>query len=429
MSRIIAHGQGFVFIDDFEVLLEDPNLYVAFNQRRGKMARLPISLIAFLPPGERLVKTCIERLPDWWSVLSFLAELHPEAPAIADSLALPTNAWQQPAYSTLGGTTHPERSEEIQRLKERIDALDITPENAPLLNRLYPQLLELYKTTGLYSLGYQAADHWLKAAIALGGEQNDPENYALILDRLGTFEQHLGHYHRAERLMKRSLAITMQLYDADHPNVAVSQSNLATVYLDLGDFARAKDIFEAALASYLKNFGADHPNVAVTRSNLASVYLNFGDYARARELLEAALASDIRNFGSDHPNVSVRQSNLGSIYFYLGDLARARELLKAALASDLKNFGADHPNVAVRQSNLAKVYFDLGDFARARELLEAALASFLNNFGADHPNVAVIQTNLGEVLLNEGKQQEAGQLFAAAYELSRKALGESHPKR
>ncbi|MCY7329418.1 MAG: hypothetical protein LH618_12785, partial [Saprospiraceae bacterium] len=101
MEQIYQLGAGFVFFDDFEKLLDNPDLCVAFNQRRGKLARLPLSVVCFLPPGARYVERCIQRLPDWWSVLSLLATL----PDMVEKNDMEIKSLSPPAtgVSTIGG--------------------------------------------------------------------------------------------------------------------------------------------------------------------------------------------------------------------------------------------------------------------------------------------------------------------------------------
>lgn len=423
-EQIYRQGNGFIFIEDFENLLDNPDLYIAFNQRRGKFARLPLSIIGFIPSGKRFVEMCVKRLPDWWSVLTILAELNVENVG-----AEKHTAFQEPSkISTLGGSHNQERLEEIQNLQKRISQLEATPENAKRIDGLYRQLLEICETAGLYQLGLDIANEWLKVAFALDYENTAADSYSLIFDRIGTFEQYLGHYDRAARLREKALEIYLKNFGKEHLNVAALLSNLASVYSDLGDYERARNLLEQALASDLKNFGEIHPNVALSQFNLINTYRSLGQYERARDLLEEMLTSVMKNFGINHPSVAAVQSELAGVYKNLGQYERARDLLEIALASDLKNFRKDHPNVAVSQSNLAIIYSDLGDYERARDLLEAALASDLKNFGKDHPNVAVSQINLGVVFLKLGEKEKAKVLFQQAYQLRQRILGEQHPK-
>lgn len=426
MAPIYAQGRGFVFIDDFEHLLNDPDLCVAFNQRRGKLARLPLSVVCFIPPGGRYVELAQDRLPDWWSVLSFLAVLPNDA--VMEKNSGFRNQFQEVIQaSTLGGVQQQERLQEIQRLQERIAAISVEPQNAKLLDNLFVQLLKLCETAGLYQLGLEAANEWLKIAFELDYERTAPATYSEVLDGIGTLERYLGHFDRCARLKEAALYYDIKNFGLNHPNVAVRQSNLALVYRNLGNYERARDLLETALASDLINFAPDHPNVAVRRSNLALVYKELGNYERARELLEAALASAQKNFEANDPNVTVSQSNLALVYRKLGNYERARDLLEAALASDLINFGPNHPNTSVSQSNLALVYRDLGNYERARKLGGTALASDLKNFGPDHPNVAIDYNNLALIEIAMGNWLMAKEQLQRALAISLRVWGEAHP--
>ena len=75
MQKINSISGGFVFFEDFDFLLSNPDIYVSLNQRRGMLARKPLTIVAFLPPGAHYVRQCEKNLPDWWSVLSFRTEL------------------------------------------------------------------------------------------------------------------------------------------------------------------------------------------------------------------------------------------------------------------------------------------------------------------------------------------------------------------
>ena len=266
MGPIYQAGTGFVFFDDFENLLNNPDLCVPFNQRRGKIARMTISVVCFIPPGEGYVELCRQRLPDWWSVLTWLAEL---TDAGADIIPTVTSQFQEALQvSTLGGPQQHDRLEEIRRLQNRLAEIEVLPQNASLIDSLYLQILELYQTAGLYQLGLTAADKWLETAFALDYEETAPDIYAQILDRIGTFEQYLGHYDRAARLLEAALVSNLKNYGADHPTVAVSQSNLAMVYRDLGDYVRARPLFQFAFQVFLKNFGPEHPHSKIVQGFL-----------------------------------------------------------------------------------------------------------------------------------------------------------------
>ncbi len=393
MQKMYDHGRGIIFMEDFENLLQDPDLYVAFNQRRGRFARMPITIVAFLPPGSEYIEQCSSRLADWWSVLTILIELWPENKADIRSRMLPI----EEEFSTLGGLTPEERQQAIQQIEYRLADVAPAPENAGLIHQLYRQLLTIAKTSALYEKGRTTAQAWLNSASVLKTRETQPKVYAEILDRAAYFERMLGNYPEALRLEQQALQIALETLRPDDDFTAELRSNLATVYQDLGDYTRARELLEASLASALKHFGPDHPEVAARQSNLAAVYRDLGDYARAQELLEASLASALKHFGADHPHAAVLQSNLATVYQDLGDYARARELLEASLASDLKHFSTEHPEVATRLNNLAHVYWGMGDKEQARTLFRRALEIRRKFLGEEHPYTRDIKKSLDSI--------------------------------
>jgi len=424
ISQILDQAGGFIFLDDFERLVDDPDLRVAFNQRRGKLARLPLTIVAFIPSGEKYVTKLIKTIPDWWSVLTFFTTLENKE----EQINLSRTVFNEPQNTyTLGGKQQENRLAEIHRLKTRIADTAPKPENAALINQLYRQVLEICETAGLYQIGLETVNEWLKIAFALDYEKIDSITFSFLLDRIGTFEQYLGHYDRAISLMEKALELDLTNFGPDHSNVAVRQSNLAIVYRNLGQYERARDLLESALASNLKIFGPDHQSVANSQSNLANVYRNLGQYEQGRDLLEVALASDLKNFGPDDPSVAARQSNLAAVYFDLGQKEHARNLLEAALATNLKIFGPDHPKVATVQSNLAVVYGNLGQYERARDLLEATLESDLKNFGPNHPSIATRYNNLAHVYARMNESSKALEGFEKALTILKHNFGENHP--
>ena len=220
------------------------------------------------------------------------------------------------------------------------------------------------------------------------------EQFSYLLDRIAYLEENFGNYQVAQNLGERALAISLEIFSAEHYKIGVRQCNLANVCGKLGDYARTRDLLEAALVLAIKNFGDDHPSVGVSQANLAVVYGELGNHSRARHLVEAALALAFRNFGADHPTVAARQSSLAVIYGELGDYTGAQNLLEAALASDLKNFGVNHPSVANKYYNLGQVYFSTEKYPLALQLFEKALNILLHNFEASHPNVTRVMRSI-----------------------------------
>ena len=422
MDTIYRWNSGVLMIEDFQKILDKPEVYVAFNQRRDKIAQYPLALICFMPLGNEILQECMKKLPDFWSFRNLVIALESEAVTL-------TALEPEPAMSTLGGRTLQEKERELNRLTNRIDELSTDPANIAAIVSYYPQILQLLEETGAYRRGLEYAEHFLQIAKKNHSAQKPLDIYPDALDWKAKFCKYLGHFEEAKQLFEEALALDTSVYGETHPRVAARQSGLATIYEELGDYQRAKDLLEKALTSDLNSYGAEDPNVAAIQSNLAAVYQRLGDYTKAQALLEKALEIGIKSYGSKHHIiVAARQSNLATVYRALGEYAKAEKLLKKALVSAEASYEVGHPKIATRQSNLALVYLDVGEYEKARDLLEKALPSVVASYGTQHVSVATTKSNLAVAYQDLREYDKAKKLYQDAYSIFCNTLGEDHPQ-
>jgi hypothetical protein len=129
-------GQNIVMIADFDWLLSPENepVAVALNQRRDYFARRELNLLCFIPSNKfRLLPV---KIPDLWSLrsleLDFACEQNEVTPPCDDT----TNE-----ISSLGGSTIPEKEDEIERIVYQIQKAE--KDNRTLLHLLNNQLVTL----------------------------------------------------------------------------------------------------------------------------------------------------------------------------------------------------------------------------------------------------------------------------------------------
>ena len=79
-----------------------------------------------------------------------------------------------------------------------------------------------------------------------------------------------------------------------------------------GDLGRAIPLYEQTLADSVRVLGADHPDTLTSRNNLAGAYEAAGDLGRAIPLYEQALADSVRVLGADHPQTKIVRGNLAA---------------------------------------------------------------------------------------------------------------------
>lgn len=85
-------ARGFFFIENFDEILADPEIYSGLNQRRDKLAFYPIALIAFVSSSteELYARQIMEKMPDLWSFRSLLLDLK-----IEDVQVTPADEWHK----------------------------------------------------------------------------------------------------------------------------------------------------------------------------------------------------------------------------------------------------------------------------------------------------------------------------------------------
>ena len=241
-----------------------------------------------------------------------------------------------------------------------------------------------------------------------------------VLFQMGTFEEGKRHFERC-------LALDLQLFGSEHPDVATSYNNLATVLRHQGDLKQAKEYFERALAIMHQTLVPQHPNVASSYNNLATLLRGQGDVKQAKEYHECALAIRQQTFGPQHPHVARSYNNLGNVLSDQGDLKQAKEYYERALAIMQQTLGPQHPNVATSYNNLAAVLRGQGDVKQAKEYHERALAIRQQTLGPHHRDVASSYNNLANVLRGKGELKQAKEYYERALAIMQQTLGPQHP--
>ena len=84
--------KGFFFVENFDKILTNPEIYSGLNQRRDKLALYPIALIVFISSStdELFARQIMEKMPDLWSFRSLLLDLKTE-----DFQVTPTDKWHK----------------------------------------------------------------------------------------------------------------------------------------------------------------------------------------------------------------------------------------------------------------------------------------------------------------------------------------------
>ena len=260
-------------------------------------------------------------------------------------------------------------------------------------------------------------------ALALVGD-GSPRARAGLLDRLASTEWSTGDLGRARALWQESLAINLETYGPDHPEIAYALNSMGVQELERGNVDEGEALLRRALEIRERALGGDHYLVGEGRLNLALVAAARGDHEAALAHLFAARERLARHFGPTHERIALVESNLGAVLLELGRFDEAALHLGLALEAavdDATRSIAPRTNLgelALRRARLAACQGRPADVAAhvagALAELERAYADARAIYGDEHPLTAQIRMALGEALLRRGDLDASrGELDAA----------------
>jgi tetratricopeptide (TPR) repeat protein len=221
------------------------------------------------------------------------------------------------------------------------------------------------------------------------------------------FYRRIGELDEAERLLRRSLAIS-------GPNSETEST--ADAYGNLGVIMEARGDLEGAEAMHHKALELDEK--ARRLQGMAIEYGNLGVILRTRGNLEGAEAMyrkalEINEKLGRREGVAIQYNNLGLIMKARGDLEGAEAMHRRALELD-EQFG---PLEAT-----ASEHGNLGLMLQTHGVCDAADAAYLNSLVIDERHRRLERTvreyeNLGFLLLTRGDPEEAEGMFRKALEI------------
>lgn len=134
-NKLYKNDSGFVYINDFEEILNNPDLYNGFNQRRDKISSHNINLICFvsLYKKEELFTKALNVIPDLWEFKNTVLEL--EKDEKTDKL-IDIKINDSNSYSSLGGLTTKDKKIELEKLLKRLSETGNNELKINLLNQI-----------------------------------------------------------------------------------------------------------------------------------------------------------------------------------------------------------------------------------------------------------------------------------------------------
>jgi tetratricopeptide (TPR) repeat protein len=377
-----AHASPIVIIPDFGLLFNDENAEInaAFNQRRDYYGSMNIAFVCFLfTDAAQLVR---KRLPDWWSVRSYVLDLEIEIPK---SIETPRSLDMLDV--TFDTETTKQKKEEIERLLYQITLA--TPENTNLINNLYIQLADLYYK--IYDLD--------KALTAYTFLLNKPENtnneilHAELYNNIGLIYNAQGDYNTALDYYKKALTIREKVLGTEHPDTATSYNNIANTYKAQGDYDTALEYYKQVLTIREKVLGTEHPDTATSYNNIGQIYHVQGNYNTALDYYKKALIIYEKVLGTPHLSTAITYNNVAGIYRSKGNYDTALDYHKKDLAICEKVLGTAHPSTATSYNNIANLYGIKSDYYTALNYYKKALIVFKKTLTLQHPSTKLVFKN------------------------------------
>jgi serine/threonine protein kinase/tetratricopeptide (TPR) repeat protein len=254
---------------------------------------------------------------------------------------------------------------------------------------------------------------------------NQPEVETEVRHTIGVTYLRLGHYDKAEDMLRSALLVARKAYPSDHPELASPLTSLAVLLHERGKFDEAESLYREALDIRQKHFGREDEGVASILSNLGILLQDRGDYDAAEPIFREILTIDRKLLGDDDLNVAIDLNNLGNLLREKEDYDTSELYLKEAISILQKH---EHPWVSIAMSNLGELMNRKSDYSAAEPIFEEALSIGLEHLGDKNQDVAKLRSRYGECLLNLGKFEKAEGELRAALPILRDTLGEQEKR-
>lgn len=253
----------------------------------------------------------------------------------------------------------------------------------------------------------------------------DPEGQAELFTTLGTIQQHLGDYHRADSLLSLALARQRALHGAVHPDVAAGLVALGLLRVDQAQLAPAESLVRAGLAMTRATHPAGDPAIVEAMAALGAVLQERGEYPAAQAIQDSVLAAR-RN--ADPLLRATAIVHLAATHFYAGHYDLADSLHREALPLLIATRGPRHPSVAEIHTNLGASAFQRGDYVLSEREQRQALEIIRAWYGTDNPTTASAITQVGRAVSRQDRPDEARALLTEALDIQLRTAGPDHPR-
>jgi CHAT domain-containing protein/tetratricopeptide (TPR) repeat protein len=252
------------------------------------------------------------------------------------------------------------------------------------------------------------------------------ENDSMYISSLMALGQHVRNqddFVKSESLFTKVLALSEQMYGADHPKVAEALMSLASVYTDEQRFAEAEQLLRRALNIQTKASGPQSRKAADILLKLSYTLYDQKRYDESISAYREVIRIYEKCLGSQHREVASAISDLGVRYRMLGRFAEAEECLLRSLS--ILDVCPDSSGTVIVESliQLGKLYVIQARYQEAEPHLKRAL-KILNRLEIPEElsKGALLMNELGSLYWEQGKLVEAEEAYAENLRLREKKL-------
>ena len=235
------------------------------------------------------------------------------------------------------------------------------------------------------------------------------------------------HFAEAIPLARQTLALTAQVFGADHVLVQERRFDLAAVLVDAGQLDEAIVTLTDVRQRLLALAGAETDMSARVLNQLGIAYMDAKRFNDALAAFRTVLDYSIRTRGETASLSRAAMNNTADALDRMGRTRDAVIMAKHVLDVERGVSGADSPDALWNENNLASDYEKDGNLPAAEAQFRDLVQRSRPVFNHGEYDLGQFEFRLGKVLAAEGKIDEARGLLTASLAIFDKSLGPADP--
>ena len=253
------------------------------------------------------------------------------------------------------------------------------------------------------------------------------EEYATLLNNLGSYNASIGNYAEVIRLESVELCIREKIYGKEDVSYIGLLGSLVGCNAAIGNYEEAIRLGSEEVEIRKKVFGIKDPYYVNSLQNLVTCNKYRRNFDEALRLQQEVTILKKNIFGVGHIEYAYSLVNLAACY---SDNANHNEAIRVGIEAIevLKRiFCTDNPSYAICLSNLAYDYSEIGKYRDAIRYTSEATNILKRIYGPDHIYYATSLNKLGDYYTRSGNYNEAIQIETEALGILKRIVGTNNP--